>query len=441
MDFFIPGDRKQGITEGLLRGLATSLPAELQTYREGQKTKKAEADIAKENQLLGIPVGVKNEKLRQEALKNQLKEQRQQALLRQVGLLPSEKAGKDQAQEEIVDIFPEQRAMLDRRASLGDEIPTLPPPVMDEQQQPSLMDLSDNQLTALGIQFPEFRAAGESIKKERADKARHAEDMAFKQKQQEIQQSQFKESQGLKNKQFEASQGVHERQLALQEKQHQEKIEAPIREWEQAAIKAEPGMRRLKNALTVMQQSADKTNWTTPIRAAIAEKLGLPVATLLTTDEETISKASAELIRGVSTYYPGQIRVAEIENEIRANPSLFNSAEGMQKIATLKLNDIRFEEAMRDLMFAKIKEYDDQGLPLPRDLQAQVIKEMAPLADQIMDENLAIIQGTTIPRASEPGISRTTHQQRLKLITRYNGDLEKAKAEAKRLGYDVNYTK
>lgn len=268
----LPGNKRPSFSEGLLGGLAQSLPNAINSLverRQMQEKQNAQRGLLdQENQALKERYGVDltnfvDPTTRQAALKEGLRKSRYDKILGMGSTEPSNSQGGSPSQ------------------------PFSP------------MQFSDQQLAELATVDPQLASLIQR-------------------------QKEAEENNKLKNKKFDLD----------REKFEYQKLE-PIREYEKSVLDKFRGFKETERLYNILEENADKRAPFTAVRKKIAEKFNLPESLFLNKPEEAMEKIAQQLLRSISKYYPGRILESEVQNFLKSNPSLLNSPEGQKTLAKL----------------------------------------------------------------------------------------------------------
>lgn len=132
--------------------------------------------------------------------------------------------------------------------------------------------------------------------------------------------------------------------------------------------------------------------------AKFLDAMNIPLGVLDNPSNELYDKVSKDLLKGLpETYGGGKILQTEVENFLKTIPSLMNSAEGRRMVTSnfLKLGEMRevFYNEMRNLE----KKYEEEGKPLPRDFERQILDNVKPMSDRITNEFVKMSEIKHVP--------------------------------------------
>jgi hypothetical protein len=134
----------------------------------------------------------------------------------------------------------------------------------------------------------------------------------------------------------------------------------------------------LETRLKRMKELNEKGNLSSPATAALLEKVGLPLGVLNNPDSEEFDKLSKDLLKGMSTYFPGRINIVEVENFLKTIPSLMNSREGRARV----IDNLLALSEPKKMMYSAYKDLKKEG-KLPLDLREAVIDRVAPQLEEL----------------------------------------------------------
>jgi hypothetical protein len=132
-----------------------------------------------------------------------------------------------------------------------------------------------------------------------------------------------------------------------------------------------------------MERQAGKLQPASVYKKYLTDRLGLPPGFLFNDQEQVLDKLGNQLLQGVSSAYDqARILQTEVETYIKANPSLLNTPEGLQKLAriSMALDDItekkwKYGNEIR-------KEARSKGERLPEDLPSIVLEKEADYVEE-----------------------------------------------------------
>lgn len=133
---------------------------------------------------------------------------------------------------------------------------------------------------------------------------------------------------------------------------------------------------RKRPIFKTMEKSAGKLQSASVYRKYLSDRWGLPAGSVLNTTEQVIDKLGNQLIQGVSgSFDQARILQTEVETFIKANPSLLNTPEGMQKLAKIS---IALDDIAEDKWKYKnelVKSYKSQNKTLDDDIENSILEK------------------------------------------------------------------
>jgi hypothetical protein len=201
-------------------------------------------------------------------------------------------------------------------------------------------------------------------------------------------------------------------------------------------VKNYEGSLASERKLDQMELAADSNTLPKPLLVAGMEFAGLPLGILGNPEAELYDKNVNEYIKNISNFFPGAIRVAEIEPYMKTIPTLLNSDAGKKLIIQ---NQKLENELHKDEYNAYVQILKDNGGKKPQNLDVEIITRTAEKrADNGMkfrDNMLKAIQMTQNPTGKvAPGTQMPAYKA-LDYLKAHNGDEEAAKAQALKDGY------
>lgn len=237
-------------------------------------------------------------------------------------------------------------------------------------------------------------------------------------------------SPGAVNTAFRMSQPMFEKESdKIEAKRSADYADKIVREYD-AAETAETRLNQMKIA-------AKSGQLPTPLLVKSMDFLGMPLSVYANPLAESYEKLVNENIKNLSNYFPGQIRVAEIESYMKTIPTLYNSDEGKKIIVENQLleNQIKKAEykAYTDLLS------ENKGKRPPhldvkiKERTRGVRQEVAEKMKENMQKAIEITQFPT--QRVNPG-TPITPSQALNYMNKANGDRKKAEEMARKDGYE-----
>ena len=132
-----------------------------------------------------------------------------------------------------------------------------------------------------------------------------------------------------------------------------------------------------------MEALSDKGDLSTPGMVKLLNTMGLPLGILGNPDTEEYDKVQADYVRDVSSVFPGQIRVYEIQAYMKTIPGLMNSKEGRARV----IENRRTLNEGRKIKYDAYKEIlKENGGRKPRNLDLLVQEKVGPQLLAIADK-------------------------------------------------------
>ena len=196
----------------------------------------------------------------------------------------------------------------------------------------------------------------------------------------------------VKEKEFGATEQKNIRESEEHEKRMEEKPSKYIEEVE----KKFSGWKKQKPNYSFMSKNASKITDKSSLKKAISEKFGIPSGLILSDPEQAMDKFANAILQGVSQAYPGQLKVAELDNFIKSNPSLLNSPQAIKHLSdvALKVGELTEQEYKET---QKIRnEYRSRKERLPENFNALVEERLQPKFDEL-DKDIDKIMSEKLP--------------------------------------------
>jgi len=191
-----------------------------------------------------------------------------------------------------------------------------------------------------------------------------------------------------------------------------------------------------RSRLGKMEIAAESGQLPTPALIKTLEFFGLPLGIINNPLGEAYDKESNEYIKDISNYFPGQIRVAEIEPFMKTIPTLLNSDEGKKLIIKSQQLINKQKTDTYDAYKQILKENNGKK---PQNLDVEVLdrtqnsrEEVGEQLKDVFREGVEITQFPTKKVAEGTKIDNTTA---LQYIKRAKGDRQRAEQLAKDDGY------
>ena len=217
-----------------------------------------------------------------------------------------------------------------------------------------------------------------------------------------------------------------------------DKIEAKrSADFADTVVKEFQGAEASKVRLAQMETAANSGNLPTPTMVKTMDVLGIPIGVLGNPLAEAYEKNVNEYIKDVSNYFPGQIRVAEIEPYMKTIPTLLNSDDGKKIIIRNQQLINRAKESTYQAYKDILKENNGRK---PRNLDVEILERTSGLRDQLSEELKENFQEavsiTRFPTAKVKQGTRISPTTALNYLNKAGGDRVKAQEMAKKDGYE-----
>ena len=128
----------------------------------------------------------------------------------------------------------------------------------------------------------------------------------------------------------------------------------------------------VKARLLRMRELNKSGKLTSPAAAHLLEKAGIPLGVLNNPESEEFDKLSKDLLKGISSYFPGRINIVEVENFLKSIPTLMNSEAGRERVID---NLISLLEPQEKAYKYKNEILKKSGSP-PYDLEDQITQRL-----------------------------------------------------------------
>ena len=157
--------------------------------------------------------------------------------------------------------------------------------------------------------------------------------------------------------------------------------------------------------LKEQKRLSDTDKLSTPAMVKFMDRLGVPLSVLGNPQNELYDKVTADYVRDVSSVFPGQIRVFEIESYLKTVPTLLNSKEGKQLI----IENRQLMNEARRLKYDAFKDIMKGRTSPPPDIELQVNERVGPQLNEVYEKYLNNIQdsmdnfGPTVPMINDKG--------------------------------------
>jgi hypothetical protein len=192
-----------------------------------------------------------------------------------------------------------------------------------------------------------------------------------------------------------------------------------------------------KNRLAQMDIAAKSGQLPSPAMVKLMDFYGVPLSVFTNPLAETYEKNVNEYIKDISNYFPGQIRVAEIEPYMKTIPTLMNSDAGKELIIQNQqlINEQKiaaydaYKQILKENKGRKPKNLDIEILERTKDKRETIsekLKENFEKAVQMTKYNLGRVSSGT----------KLTPTTALNYLKAANGDRKKAEDLARKDGYE-----
>lgn len=118
---------------------------------------------------------------------------------------------------------------------------------------------------------------------------------------------------------------------------------------------------------------------TAPGMASFLDAFGIPLGVLNNPDSEEFDKLSKDLLKGVSSFFPGRINIVEVENFLKTIPTLMNSEDGRRRV----INNLKALYSPTKIRYDVARELTKGKKRLPHDLPELVRDASEPKIDQL----------------------------------------------------------
>jgi hypothetical protein len=217
-----------------------------------------------------------------------------------------------------------------------------------------------------------------------------------------------------------------------------EKLEAQrTASYADTIVKEYQGAEASQNRLNQMKIAAESKQLPTPAMIKTMEFFGVPMGILSNPLAEAYEKNVNEYIKDVSNYFPGQIRVAEIEPYMKTIPTLMNSDGGKELIidnqSLINQQKINVYDAYKEIL-------KENGGKKPRNLDIEVLERTKQARDDISEklkENfIKAAKMVEFPTKAVKSGTKLDTSTALTYIKRANGNKKEAEKLAREDGYD-----
>lgn len=189
--------------------------------------------------------------------------------------------------------------------------------------------------------------------------------------------------------------------------------------------------------LKQMEIAANSGQLPTPAMVKTMDFFGVPLSIFANPLSEAYEKNVNEYIKDVANYFPGQIRVAEIEPYMKTIPTLMNSDDGKKLIIENQrlINDQK--EANYEAYKELLKENNGRK---PKNLDVQILERTRPIRSEIADklkknfENA--VEMSKFPTSRVPPGTKLTVDKARNYFNRAGGNRAKAEEMARKDGYE-----
>ena len=197
------------------------------------------------------------------------------------------------------------------------------------------------------------------------------------------------------------------------------------------------GAEASKNRLAQMEVAAKSGVLPSPAMMKTMDKFGIPLSVFANPASEAYEKNVNEYIKDVSKYFPGQIRVSEIEYYMKAIPTLMNSDEGKLLI----IENQQLLNSQKEAAYEAYKEIlkENKGKK-PRNLDVEILERTRPfrneVATKLIDNFEKGVSMTKFPTKKVTAGTKLTVDQARNYWERSGGDRAKAEQMARSDGYE-----
>jgi hypothetical protein len=197
------------------------------------------------------------------------------------------------------------------------------------------------------------------------------------------------------------------------------------------------GAEASKNRLIGMRAAAKSGQLPTPAMVKTLDFLGVPLGVLSNPLAEGYEKSLNDYIKDVGKYFPGTIRVAEIEAYMKSIPSLLNSDAGKEIVIenTQLINDLKEAnyEAYKDIL-------KENGGKKPQNLDIEILEKTREkrneTSDKVKQNFERAISMTKFPTQKVKKGTPLTPNIALKYLGRAGNDRKEAEKLAREDGYE-----
>jgi hypothetical protein len=166
----------------------------------------------------------------------------------------------------------------------------------------------------------------------------------------------------------------------LKERTTKFSLEAPARETIKKIDDEYNATLKKRPIFKIMESKAPEVQPLSVLRRYFTERFDLPIGALLNPTEQSLEKISNMLLRGIGSDFKGRILQSEVDTYLKSNPGLFNTPEGMQKLAKISMALDDIAEKRWDLKNKIVKQYKKAGEILPEDLDTQILEKSSEFA-------------------------------------------------------------
>lgn len=192
-----------------------------------------------------------------------------------------------------------------------------------------------------------------------------------------------------------------------------------------------------KNRLNQQLTAAKSGLLPTPAMVKTMDFLGIPLSVFSNPLAEGYDKNVNEYIKDVSNYFPGQIRVAEIEPYMKTIPTLLNSDAGKELIIENQQIINEQKEANYEAYKQILKENNGRK---PRNLDVEILErtkaKRQELGERLKENFEKAVQMTSFPTGKVNAGTKLTPNTALNYLNAAGGDRKKAEEMARKDGYE-----
>jgi hypothetical protein len=192
-----------------------------------------------------------------------------------------------------------------------------------------------------------------------------------------------------------------------------------------------------KNRLAQMDIAAKSGQLPTPAMMKTMDFIGIPLSIFSNPLAEAYDKNVNEYIKDIANYFPGQIRVAEIEPYMKTIPTLLNSDAGKELI----IENQQLINEQKEATYEAYKEIlkENKGKK-PRNLDVEILErtkaKRQEIGDRLKGNFEKAIQMSKFPTGKVNAGTKLTPNTALNYLNAAGGDRKKAEEMARKDGYE-----